>query len=173
MNTLVQEWERRQLAPSTRKIYMSQLCWWAEKVDKSSIINSSNRSLGIPHRHRSPVNKGQELSASDFSKFKNPYVRFGVMLQHAFGLRKEEAIKFRPSYPNQDHHIRLKGSWTKGGRPRKIPISQYSQRELLDEVRKFAGSGSLIPTDKMYVQQVYIRKRRIETRTKEAARTPA
>ena len=37
-------------------------------------------------------------------------------LQRAFGLRREEAMKFQPSYADQKDHITLKASWTKGGR---------------------------------------------------------
>ena len=46
------------------------------------------------------------------------YVRLSIRLQAAFGLRREESIKFNPSYAIQDDHIRLKSSWTKGGRAR-------------------------------------------------------
>ena len=156
VDALIQEWERRKLASGTRKVYMSQLRWWAEKIGKTSMIDPSNRKLGLPDRRSNPANKAKELSNAEFALIDNEYVRYSVMLQQAFGLRKEEAIKFRPSYADQGQHIRLKGSWTKGGRPRKIPITHYLQRELLDQVRKFAGTGSLIPFDKKYIHQVYI-----------------
>jgi hypothetical protein len=46
-----------------------------------------------------------------------------LRLQAAFGLRREESIKFRPDYADRSDHIILKGSWTKGGRERAIPIT--------------------------------------------------
>jgi len=52
----------------------------------------------------------------------DPYVRISLMLQQEFGLRREEAIKFQPAYADKRDHIQLKGSWTKGGRERTIPI---------------------------------------------------
>jgi hypothetical protein len=39
----------------------------------------------------------------------------------------------------------LKGSWTKGGRPRTVPITTPEQRAVLDAAHRLAGSGSLIP----------------------------
>ncbi len=38
--------------------------------------------------------------------------------------------------------------------PREIPIRTQAQRQLLDEVRRFAGRGALIPSNKNYVQQM-------------------
>ena len=48
----------------------------------------------------------------------------------------------------------LKASWAKGGRDRAIPIRNTEQRRVLDEAKKFAGRGSLIPADCSYVQQL-------------------
>ena len=42
----------------------------------------------------------------------------------------------------------------KGGRPREIPIRNDEQRALLTEAKSLAGSGSLIPPDKSYVEQL-------------------
>jgi hypothetical protein len=48
----------------------------------------------------------------------------------------------------------LKDTWTKGGRAREIPIRNEQQRQILDEAKRFAGRGSLIPADKRYVGQL-------------------
>jgi len=77
-------------------------------------------------------------------------------LQQAFGLRREEAIKFIPSYADQGDHLVLKPSWTKGGKARVIPIRTPEQREVLDRARKLAGKGSMIPSNRNYVQQLRI-----------------
>lgn len=55
----------------------------------------------------------------------------GFQLQSAFGLRREEAIKFSPNYAIKDDHIKLKASRTKGGRARTVPIRNDEQRQLL------------------------------------------
>ena len=39
-----------------------------------------------------------------------------VRLQAAFGLRREEAVKFEPGKAFRSDHIALKASWTKGDR---------------------------------------------------------
>ena len=82
-----------------------------------------------------------------------PYVRFSLRLQQEFGLRREEAIKFNVSYADQSNYIRLKGSWTKGGKPRTLPILKESQRSLLDEIRSFTRSSLIRATDR-YVDQM-------------------
>jgi len=84
----------------------------------------------------------------------DPYVRASVELQAAFGLRREEAIKFSPSYADKGSHIVLKGSWTKGGRPRLVPIRTEAQRAALARSHEVAGKGSMIPPALRYVDQL-------------------
>jgi hypothetical protein len=55
--------------------------------------------------------------------------------------------------PTGGDHIVLQASWTKGGRERTVPITTPEQRAVLEEAKKFAGAGSLIPAHKRYVQQ--------------------
>ena len=73
-----------------------------------------------------------------------------MRLEAAFGLRREEAIKFTPARDDRGDRIRLKGSTTKGGRPRDVPVRNAAQQELLDEARRLVGSGALIPPDRNY-----------------------
>jgi hypothetical protein len=77
-----------------------------------------------------------------------------LRLQLASGLRREEAIKFRPGYADRGDHIMLLGSWTKGGLERSIPITTLAQRAVLDDAHQLAGSGSLIPANKRYIEQL-------------------
>ena len=64
-----------------------------------------------------------------------------LRLQAAFGLRREEAIKFLPGYADRGNRIALKASWTKGGRAREVPVLKAAQRRLLDEARGLVGSA--------------------------------
>ncbi|MEW8228507.1 MAG: integrase domain-containing protein [Candidatus Thiodiazotropha endolucinida] len=50
----------------------------------------------------------------------------------------------------------LKGSWTKGGRERIVPIRSEAQREVLNRARRLAGRGSLIPSNRNYVHQMRV-----------------
>jgi integrase len=77
-------------------------------------------------------------------------------LQQAFGLRREEAMKFRPSFADRDDHLVLKASWTKGGKERVIPIRTEVQRDVLNRARLLAGFGSLIQSNRNYVQQMRV-----------------
>ena len=65
-------------------------------------------------------------------------------------------MKFIPSYADKGDHIQLKASWTKGGKPRTIPIRTEAQRDVLDRVRNLAGLGSLIPSQRSYVHQLRV-----------------
>ncbi len=77
-------------------------------------------------------------------------------LQRVFGLRREEAMKFQPSCADKGDHIWLKASWTKGGKPRTIPVRTETQREVLKRARDLAGLGSLIPSHRSYVHQLRV-----------------
>ena len=100
-----------------------------------------------------------ELGAEQLAQIKDVYVAMSLVLQRAFGLRREEAIKFMPSYADQGDHLRLKRSWTKGGKPRVIPIRTETQRSVLQQAHRLTGKGSLIPSTKNYVQQLHTYER--------------
>src|SRR5690606_8600707 len=102
----------------------------------------------------------KELPEEKLSRINDPYVRLSLELQRTFGLRREEAIKFRPSYADRGDHIQLKASWTKGGKERTLPIRNTEQREVLDRVWQRAGNRALIPAERSYIQQqrVYVRQ---------------
>ena len=153
VSALVEHWISRDITPGTLRNYMADIRWWAEKIGKTHIMHPSNEHYGIPPRDHTPTQKAQYLNEDKLLQIDDEYVRTSVRLQQAFGLRREESIKFRPSYADQGTFIRLKGSWTKGGRPREIPITEPSQRELLDQVRAFVGTGSLIPAELLYKHQ--------------------
>jgi integrase len=80
-------------------------------------------------------------------------------LQSAFGLRREEAIKFVPNYADKGDHLLLEASWTKGGKARTIPVRTEAQRDVLDRAQRLAGGGSLIPSDHNYRQQLRVYER--------------
>jgi len=77
-------------------------------------------------------------------------LKIGVRLQQEFGLRREEAAKFVPGKAVKEDHIELKASWTKGGRPRTVPITTVGQRELLKEIATLKQNASLIPAKMDY-----------------------
>jgi site-specific recombinase XerC len=153
---LLQRWQAEGLSAGTVKNRMAHLRWWAEKVGKAGILPADNTQLGIPkRRYVTHENRAKEL-ADGLDKIADPHVHMSLRLQAAFGLRREESIKFRPNYADRSDHIALKGSWTKGGRERTVPITMAEQRAVLDEAHRLAGTGSLIPANKTYIQQRHI-----------------
>ncbi|MDA0338669.1 MAG: integrase domain-containing protein, partial [Proteobacteria bacterium] len=60
---------------------------------------------------------------------------------------------------DQGEHLRLKRSWTKGGKPREIPIRTDAQRSVLEQAHRLVGKGSLIPGTKNYVRQLHTYER--------------
>ena len=100
--------------------------------------------------------KTKDLTHIQLSKIKDEHMYMSMELHWAFGLRSEEAMKFRPSYADRYDHIRLKASWTKGGKPRTLPIRTEVQKDVLDRARILAGLDSLIPPHRSYVQQLRV-----------------
>lgn len=101
------------------------------------------------------ISKARELGVS-LEQVSDVHVRMSLQLQAAFGLRRKEAIKFQPSYAERGDHIAPKGSWTKGGRERTVPISTTEQRDALHAAHRLAGTESLIPANKAYIQQRHV-----------------
>ena len=160
VDALVKHWLDQDLSTGTIKNRMSVLRWWARKVDKQNVVARSNDHYGIPDRQFvTGTSKAKAVSAPDLEKVRNPHVRMSLELQQAFGLRREEAIKFQPGFADRGDHILLRASWTKGGRARAVPVRTAAQRQVLDRARRFVGSGSLIPSSRNYRQQLRIYER--------------
>ena len=160
VDALVKHWMQQELAVGTIKNRMSVLRWWAEKVAKQNVIVRSNEHYGIPDRQFvSNTSKAKEVDKQDMERIGDPYVRMSLELQQAFGLRREEAIKFTPDFADYGDHIRLKPSWTKGGKVRVVPIRTERQREVLQRAHQLAGKRALIPGDMNYVQQLRVYER--------------
>ena len=154
VDALVSRWREQGISTGTLKNRLSAVRWWAGKVNKQSVVARDNRAYGIGARtFVTKESKAQTLDQAKLARIEDAYVRMSVRLQSAFGLRREEAIKFNPSYAIRGDHIALKSSWTKGGRARTIPITNGYQHFLLREAKALAKGGALIPAHLKYVQQ--------------------
>ncbi len=162
VDALVEKWKGEDLSAGTIKNRMAALRWWAEKINKPSLIAKDNDRYGIDHRvYVTNVSKACELDKEKLNKISDPYVRLSLKLQESFGLRREESIKFIGVWADRGDSIVLKASWCKGGRSREIPIRNEMQRSILNEVKEFTKSRGLIPSNLTYVQQL----RRYEDQT--------
>ena len=154
IEALVAFWKDQRIGVGTFKNRLSALRWWASKVGKADIIARNNNAYRIGNRrYVGDESKARLLDEKQLEKVSDEHVRLSLRLQSSFGLRREEAIKFRPNYAIKDDHIKLKASWTKGGRARSVPIRTDEQRKLLEDVKKLARGGALIPPKRNYVEQ--------------------
>ena len=154
---LLEKWKADGLSDATLKNRVAHLRWVAEKIGKQNLIPRTNDELGIGRRKFvASVTKAVEVTDEALSKVKDERVRMSLELQRAFGLRREESIKFQPSYAMAGgaESIQLKAGWTKGGRERRIPVRTEYQRDVLARAAALAGTGSLIPEDKRYIDQL-------------------
>ena len=152
---LVERWHAEEISAGTFKNRMCALRWLAEKIDKQNIVARDNAAYGIAERrHVTNVPKAQELDIDKLAAVSDPFTALSLRLQVAFGLRREESIKLRPTWADRGDVLHLKASWTKGGKERDIPIATEAQRALLNEAKEFAGAGSLIPAEMSYRDQL-------------------
>lgn len=161
VQALVRHWHAQELAIGTIKNRLCAIRWWARKVNRESVVAKANDFYGVGARQLvGRVSKARDLPDEALGRITDPYVRLSLELQRAFGLRREEAIKFRPAYADRGDHLLLKASWTKGGKAREIPIRNAAQREVIERIRNLVGNGSLIPADRSFIEQLrlYVRQ---------------
>lgn len=162
VDALVSLWKDQGISVGTFKNRLSALRWWTKKIGKADIIPRDNSAFDIGNRtYVGKESKARKLDERQLAQISDDYVRLSLKLQAEFGLRREEGIKFSPNYAIQDDHIKLKASWTKGGRARTVPILNDDQRRLLDEVKALAKGGALIPPNKDYEEQLHRYERQV------------
>ncbi|MGS2723796.1 phage integrase N-terminal domain-containing protein [Porticoccus sp. GXU_MW_L64] len=162
VDALVKQYQQESINPRTLKNRLSYLRWWADKIGRPQVVARSNSHYGIERiQHKATESKAQSLDQQRLNRIDDPHIKISLELQAAFGLRREESIKFMPSYADQKDHIQLKATWCKGGKTRTIPIENQQQRDVLNRAHQLAGKGSLIPRHLTYVQQM----RRYEKQT--------
>jgi site-specific recombinase XerD len=160
VEALVKYWQGEDISVGAIKNRLTVIRWWAQKVNRQNVVARSNDHYGIPDRQFvTNVSKARTVTEPDLERVRDLHVRMSLELQQAFGLRREEAIKFQPSFADQGEYIALKASWTKGGKSREIPVRTEAQRSVLNRARQLAGNGSLIPSARNYRQQLRIYER--------------
>jgi integrase len=164
IEALVSLWKDQGISIGTFKNRLSALRWWAKKIGKPGIMAPDNSAYGVGKRsYIATESKAQELNKDKLARISDAYTSLSLQLQFEFGLRREEAIKFSPSYAIKGDHIKLRASWTKGGRARIVPIRTDRQRRLLDKVNQLAKGGALIPPKLKYKKQLRRYERQVRT----------
>lgn len=153
---LVLRWQSLELSDGTIANRLAAVRWWAEKANKASVVLRTNEDYGVRASHGAFTDKARKLDRDKVDKLTDPHVRMSVEAQALFGLRREEAIKFNPSYADKGDRIALKGSWCKGGKAREILITHAKQRDWLNRAHLLCGKGALIPPERNYVEQLAV-----------------
>lgn len=151
----VAHWKSQGLGDATVMNRLSAIRWLGIKIGKSNLGYDSNRVFGLRGRSASSGSKAVRLTVSITRHVDDPYIRVSLKLQAAFGLRRSEAMKIQPQWADRGDRLVLKGSWTKGGRPREVPLRTAYQRGVLEEAKRLAKNGSLIPPHKSYRQHLH------------------
>lgn len=159
---LVEKWKFEGLTAGTIKNRMTDLRWAMGKYGNADLIPAKNDDLHIPHRkYVTNKDKSVVLSNDDINKISDTDVKMSLILQRAFGLRREESIKIRLNEAVVGDELRLNGNWCKNGRERTVKIQYPEQRVAIEQVKAHLGgrNRSLIPEARTYVQQLCIYER--------------
>ncbi|MGP4804239.1 phage integrase N-terminal domain-containing protein [Agrobacterium cavarae] len=155
IEALVEKWLDADTTDASIRNRLTWLRWWAEKINKPNVVQRDNSAYGVAERGEVTRNRAQALDPAKFKTIECPYIQASLLLQAAFGLRREEAMKFQPLSAIRGDYISLQASWTKGGRARTVPITTLEQRQVLQHVMKLVpGRGSLIPAQLSYVEHL-------------------
>ena len=154
VEALVRRWKGAGLTDATIRNRLGWLRWWSDKVGKPGMLPADNARYGLAERTRFGGNRAQKLDPETLSRIGDARVALVLQLEAAFGLRREEALKFRPIQADRGDRVALRASWCKGGRYREVMITHSRQRELLDRVRATVGAGTIIDDGRNYIQAV-------------------
>lgn len=162
VDALVGHWKAEGVSDATIRNRLGWVRWWAEQINKPGLVPASNERFGLAERTPYQGNKARNADPGTLARVQDERIRLVLRMQRAFGLRREEALKFRPRISDRGRYLALVPSTTKGGRYREIPLTLPRQRDLLEEVRRVAGDGSLVPAGMTY--KAYLQRYKHETR---------
>jgi integrase len=132
----------------TRISFLRVFCVWIGKPNMIGDIkeffedpNTVKRTYQATHDKSWDIPEVDKYGIIAQLLIEHPYVGYQLLLQDAFGLRRKEAIMFRPlvSILNDKLHIT---AGAKGGKVRSVPIADDYQREVIAKVLEFVGKKS-------------------------------
>ena len=146
VEALARHWEQEGLSASTIQNRISSLRTLAQWLGKSGMVGASTEFVTDPSRVRRQTNATYDHSWSaagvdveavlGMASAMDRYVGMQLRLCHAFCLRREEAVMFRPRRADKGSYIDVEDG-TKGGRHRVVQIRTEYQRRVLDEAKAF------------------------------------
>jgi len=146
VEALVEKWKTEGVgagAIQNRLAILRALSKWIGK--EGMVLPTRHYALDNPERLRRRTSAKEDKSWSakgiDCEKVfaavagEDQYVAMQLRLMEAFGLRREEAIQFKPHKCHEGDQLRVRDG-TKGGREQMIRITNDKQREVLDEAKR-------------------------------------
>lgn len=150
-------WEERGLAASTIQTRFSILRWLAKAIGKPGLVREPTyyglSPDTVARTYVARQDKSWTGKAIDPEKMiaeaheHDEWSGIQLRLSYEFGLRFAEAIRMKPWESDQGNSLIVREG-TKGGLMRAIPILKPSQREALDEAKRFgkrSARGNLMP----------------------------
>ncbi|CAM5527116.1 hypothetical protein TMEC54S_00193 [Thauera mechernichensis] len=146
VEVLARHWEQEGLSALTIQNNLSSLRTLAAWMGKEEMVGRSSEFVSDPIRVRRKTNATYDHSWSaagvdveavlQMASAMDAYVGMQLRLCHAFCLRREEAVMFRPRRADKGSYIDVEDG-TKGGRHRVVQIRTEYQRRVLDEAKAF------------------------------------
>lgn len=141
IRALATSWEERGLSSSTIANRMSVLRALAIWIGKPNLIQKAadfvKNPASVRRTQATTEDKSWSAAGIDIPALVGLVEQYDwrvglqLRLMQAFGLRRKEAVMFRPQKADMGLAIRVRDG-TKGGRERVIPVETLEQRELLD-----------------------------------------
>ena len=153
MQVLARHWEAQGQSPSTIQNKISIFRVFARWIGKDGMIKDSRAYVSAPSVVKRDqvvrVDKSWSANDIDFDRVWNSLNAYDeragaqLLVIRAFGLRRKEAVTFRPFIAErhgENFHDIVVEFGTKGGRPRSVPIELEEQRFALEYAKKIAGT---------------------------------
>lgn len=156
LDVLMRRWKQEDISAGTIQNRLSVLRGLAKWIGKDGMIQRTAEYEGAEERGRlkRTVSATRDKSWSavgldvervvELARGIDMYVAMQIKVIHAFGLRREEAIQFKPYKIDEGGVLRVRDG-TKGGRERLVPVDSDYQKKVLAEAKAFASKsgGSL------------------------------
>lgn len=143
IEVLVNHWIASNKAAGTIEMYLSYLrilCQWMNKPGMVKTLEEY--APGVKRTYAAKHDKSFTGNNIDFWEVwqkvydMDQYVGMQMLLINAFGLRRKEAVMFKPIVSDRETHIEAFDG-TKGGRPRTVPINSEIKRGTMAAIKNF------------------------------------
>ena len=159
---LALRWEEQGLSAATIQNRISTARMFCEWIGKAGMIKGSEQYVTNPQSVKRTVaakkDKSWKAAGVDVKAMivmvsaYDHYVGMQLRMIAAFGMRREEAVMFKPWASDEGTSIRVREG-TKGGRERSVTITHPYQREELDAIKASVKKTAHIGNPELNLQQ--------------------